>query len=296
MPEEQRRLEELLVEYPSEEVEMERWKKIATCLGNRTAVQVQSRVQKYFLKLRKTGLPVPGRFKRSNNSIPGGLSRPKRPTVRGKYANSLIGSRNSSFFPDMRPNVKMTDEDLLEADESVWSVDSSGSGFCTDSNDRPTKYSLLDTNKYYIVEEDVSDEEDIDPKQYNTPAYNRLKWLKRIRREKELELREGSSSSNATLSLFVHTGYKCDGCQIEPITGGRFTCIECIDSMDASIDFCLDCIVPAALDGVKVEGKPEHTREHTLKPVRKKIISDLPQTADKDYLYLENYLDPNFVH
>ena len=64
-PEEQRRLEELLEEYPSEEIEMERWKKIATCLGNRTSIQVQSRVQKYFQKLQKAGLPIPGRYKRN---------------------------------------------------------------------------------------------------------------------------------------------------------------------------------------------------------------------------------------
>lgn len=37
--EEQRRLEELLVKFPSEDVEMERWKKVAAALGNRTAVQ-----------------------------------------------------------------------------------------------------------------------------------------------------------------------------------------------------------------------------------------------------------------
>ena len=67
-PEEQRRLEELLVEYPSEEIEMDRWKKIATCLGNRTSVQVQCRVQKYFQKLQKAGLPVPGKYKRNTNS------------------------------------------------------------------------------------------------------------------------------------------------------------------------------------------------------------------------------------
>ena len=41
--EEQRRLEELLLQFPSEDVEMERWKKIAKALGNRTAIQVQSR-------------------------------------------------------------------------------------------------------------------------------------------------------------------------------------------------------------------------------------------------------------
>ena len=39
-PEEQRRLEELLVQFPSEDVEMERWKKIAAALGNRTPIQV----------------------------------------------------------------------------------------------------------------------------------------------------------------------------------------------------------------------------------------------------------------
>ena len=64
-PQEQRRLEELLEEYPSEEIEMERWKKIATCLGNRTAIQVQSRVQKYFQKLQKAGLRIPGRYKKN---------------------------------------------------------------------------------------------------------------------------------------------------------------------------------------------------------------------------------------
>ena len=59
----------------------------------------------------------------------------------------------------------------------------------------------METNKYYVVEEDVSDEEDIDTKQYESPGYQGLKLLKRIRREKELELREGSSSNNA-MSLF----------------------------------------------------------------------------------------------
>ena len=58
--EEQKRLEELLHEFPSEDVEMERWKKIAARLGNRTPIQVQSRTQKYFIKLHKAGLPIPG--------------------------------------------------------------------------------------------------------------------------------------------------------------------------------------------------------------------------------------------
>ena len=35
------------------------------------------------------------------------------------------------------------------------------------------------------------------------------------------------------IGLFVHTGYKCDGCGQDPIRGGRFTCLECSDDGDA---------------------------------------------------------------
>lgn len=97
--EEQKKLEELLVQYPQEAIEFHRYKKIAAQLGkvytnprseataffkeseegllanqlilpvsklktfileNRTVYQVTSRLQKYFLKLYKAGLPIPG--------------------------------------------------------------------------------------------------------------------------------------------------------------------------------------------------------------------------------------------
>lgn len=44
---------------------MKRFKKIADALGNRTLQQVTSRVQKYFVKLYKAGLPIPGRIPKS---------------------------------------------------------------------------------------------------------------------------------------------------------------------------------------------------------------------------------------
>jgi len=283
-PEEQRRLEDLLLEYPSEEIEMERWKKIATCLGNRTPIQVQSRVQKYFVKLQKAGLPIPGRFRKSTPGSNSGLARTKRPSNRGKYSNSLIGNRNSSFFPDLKPDVKMTEDDEKEADESVF--DDSATATSSEIDNKPTKFRLMD--KYYIVEEDVSDEEDIDPAKYATKSYQRLKWLKRIRREREMEISEGSSGQYR--GLFVHTGYKCDGCGADPIQGGRFTCVQC-DANDIDIDFCLNC----APKGLVVQDKPEHTLDHTLKPVRKKPDFLPTNTADKDYLIQSNYLDPNFI-
>ena len=119
----------------------------------------------------------------------------------------------------------------------------------------------------------------------------RLKWLKRIRREKELELREGSSSS----TLFVHTGYKCDGCGQEPIKGGRFTCLECDkdqSQISGGIDFCLEC----APKGLVSDEKPSHTSNHNLRPVRKKMTELPTATADLDYLFQNNYLDSNFVN
>ncbi|KAJ1933656.1 hypothetical protein EC988_009050, partial [Linderina pennispora] len=58
---EQQRLEQLLGEFPEEEVANNRWRKISEALGTRTMRQVASRVQKYFIKLAKAGLPVPGR-------------------------------------------------------------------------------------------------------------------------------------------------------------------------------------------------------------------------------------------
>jgi hypothetical protein len=60
--EEQMRLEELLQIYPDEPVQAQRFNKISAALGTRTPRQVASRVQKYFIKLAKNGLPVPGRI------------------------------------------------------------------------------------------------------------------------------------------------------------------------------------------------------------------------------------------
>lgn len=63
--EEQRKLEELLMKYPDEAISYQRWAKISKELGTRTPLQVQSRVQKYFIALKQRGLPIPGKNPRS---------------------------------------------------------------------------------------------------------------------------------------------------------------------------------------------------------------------------------------
>lgn len=91
--EEQKRLEELLEIYPEEAVEARRYKKIADALGTRTPIQVMSRVQKYFAKLAKAGLPIPGRA----------------PKHVGKDKSRSIFYKKSTFFPQLHVPVKMED-------------------------------------------------------------------------------------------------------------------------------------------------------------------------------------------
>lgn len=87
---EQRKLEELLAIYPSEEVEARRWEKIARALGNRTTLQVQSRVQKYFIKLAKSGLPIPGRVPNITNTF-------RKIKPRAKFLQQAL-NLNSTFM------------------------------------------------------------------------------------------------------------------------------------------------------------------------------------------------------
>ncbi|CAG9575578.1 unnamed protein product [Danaus chrysippus] len=93
--EEQKRLEELLEIFPEEAVESRRCKKIADALGTRTPVQVMSRIQKYFTKLAKAGLPIPGR-------APKGV-------YKDKYRDKSSFYKKSTFFPQLHVPVKMDD-------------------------------------------------------------------------------------------------------------------------------------------------------------------------------------------
>lgn len=101
--EEQRRLDQLLIEYPSEEIEMRRWTKIANALGNRTTRQVSSRVQKYFLKLSKAGLPIPGRGPKMKLDI-------KRSLTHKHQRNNHLLFRRSTFFPHQDISCSASDE------------------------------------------------------------------------------------------------------------------------------------------------------------------------------------------
>ncbi|GLV46641.1 Ada2a-containing complex component 1 [Carabus blaptoides fortunei] len=100
---EQKKLEELLIKFPPEAIEMRRYKKVAEALGNRTVKQVMSRVQKYFLKLHNAGLPIPGR-------IPKTADKKRKYNHRHQRHNAYL-YKPTTFFPDMEVPVFMSEND-----------------------------------------------------------------------------------------------------------------------------------------------------------------------------------------
>ncbi|XP_072129441.1 ZZ-type zinc finger-containing protein 3 [Mobula birostris] len=201
--EEQKRLEELLLKYPPEEVETRRWQKIADKLGNRTAKQVASRVQKYFIKLAKAGIPIPGR-------TPNVYLHSKKSSNRRQHPLNKHLFRPSTFMASHEPPVYMDDED-----------------------DRGSIYSSqLDA----AADDEVSDEESIPPSCRHMAEYKELLCLKKLRKQK-LDLIQGESS------FVQHIGYKCDNCGMEPILGLRWHCQDCPQDNSVDFcDSCSDCL------------------------------------------------------
>lgn len=160
--EEQRRLEELLVEYPPEPIEMRRFAKIAKALGNRTARQVASRLQKYFQKLHAAGLPVPGR-----------IPRPRSYASVRKNRMVKHMNRPTTFFPSNYVPVNITEDD----DNNVDSLDPNyyRNGCYANNMDED------DTDNMMIVDEPSDTETDVNA----SDASKIAKIIKRVKRDRE---------------------------------------------------------------------------------------------------------------
>ncbi|XP_036410638.1 ZZ-type zinc finger-containing protein 3 [Megalops cyprinoides] len=156
--EEQKKLEQLLLKFPPEEVESKRWQKIADELGNRTAKQVASRVQKYFIKLTKAGIPVPGR-------TPNLCMYSKKASSKRQHHLNKHLYRPSTFLTSYEPPVYMDDED-----------------------DRSSFYSGLQDP----AAED-SDEDGIPVEYRNLPEYKELVELKKLKKQKIQEIQAEST-------------------------------------------------------------------------------------------------------
>uniref|UniRef100_A0A8C8IPQ9 ZZ-type zinc finger-containing protein 3 n=1 Tax=Oncorhynchus tshawytscha TaxID=74940 RepID=A0A8C8IPQ9_ONCTS len=156
--EEQKKLEHLLLQFPPEEVESKRWQKIADALGNRTAKQVASRVQKYFIKLTKAGIPVPGR-------TPNMCMYSKKVSNKRQHHLNKHLYRPSTFLTSYEPPVFMEEED-----------------------ERAAYYSSLQD-----PDGDDTDEECVPVELRHLPEYKELLELKRMKKHKLQEIQAESS-------------------------------------------------------------------------------------------------------
>ncbi|CAL1296853.1 unnamed protein product [Larinioides sclopetarius] len=196
--EEQKQLEELLVKFPPEEIESRRWEKIANCLENRTPIQVASRVQKYFIKLLKAGMPIPGRMPNMTY-----LKKPRRNVMRSQPSTFLVSHTLPVYMP--------------EADEEL-----------------NYSYHQPQTSEENSMESKVgmSDDEDFDPELRETPEYKELLLLRKIQREKlqscGLVQHIGFKCSNCKTEPIIGIRWHCTDCK--PPASIDF-CENCADGM-----------------------------------------------------------------
>ncbi|XP_050294859.1 ZZ-type zinc finger-containing protein 3-like isoform X2 [Anthonomus grandis grandis] len=207
-PEEQKRLEELLQIYPPEPVEARRFHKIAQALGNRTVQQVASRIQKYFVKLYKAGLPIPGR-------IPKSAEKHRKSSLHKHQRHNHYLFKPTTFFPELSVPVQM---DTLDDIPGPFEGPSTSAA--------PTEANYLMKNDYHQDQPPLAQETgEISPE-------SQLKLLKRLKDVKVQECSEGYIP-------FSHEDFRCDYCDESPILGARWHCTVCAES----VDFCTDCVV-----------------------------------------------------
>lgn len=260
--EEQKRLEELLHKFPPEEVEARRWRKIADALGNRTPQQVASRVQKFFEKLERARLPIPGR-------APNKMSKFRFPKVKKGHRQPRWSIfRESTFLHSYKPPVTINDDDIIEegscmTEDMEMDDDTNSSVNCV-----PQKHQ----------EEDIFSE-----KQKNSTEYKELLRLKSLRQAKIKHLES---------SVMIHHEFRCDRCGCDPIVGLRWHCVDCPSS--TTVDFCETCA-----DSHSSFETATHNSSHRIRPVKRMWSK---RTQDQDYMMFENevpgqynYLDPNYM-
>ncbi|GFR94001.1 ZZ-type zinc finger-containing protein 3-like [Elysia marginata] len=220
-------------------------------------LDVASRVQKYFLRLAKEGLPIPGR-------MPNLATYVKKGSHRHHRYNRIY--QTSTFMQTHTPPVWMRDED----DDQGFSLHTSfGAKPGNGSEDNTPAMSETASTR-----DDSSDEDNLPEELVNTPEYQELQRLKRLKKQ---------MLSQQKNSATKHIGYKCDKCGCEPIIGTRWHCIDC--PADLSYDFCEDCSDSSFQ-------KDKHNSSHRLHPYMHAVLdSDYMSNTTMDY----NYLDPNYM-
>ncbi|XP_040607522.1 ZZ-type zinc finger-containing protein 3 isoform X2 [Mesocricetus auratus] len=204
--EEQKKLEQLLLKYPPEEVESRRWQKIADELGNRTAKQVASRVQKYFIKLTKAGIPVPGRTPNLYiYSKKSSASRRQHPLNKHLF-------KPSTFMTSHEPPVYMDEDD-----------------------DRSCFHGHTGT-----AVEEASDEESIPVMYRSLPEYKELLQFKKLKKQKLQQMQAesgfvqhvGFKCDNCGVEPIQGVRWHCQDCPPEMSLDFCDSCSDCPHETD----------------------------------------------------------------
>uniref|UniRef100_A0A3P9KAK5 ZZ-type zinc finger-containing protein 3 n=1 Tax=Oryzias latipes TaxID=8090 RepID=A0A3P9KAK5_ORYLA len=198
--EEQKKLEQLLIKFPPEEIESRRWQKIADELGNRTAKQVASRVQKYFIKLTKAGIPVPGR-------TPNLCMYTKKTSSKRQHHLNKHLYRPSTFLTSYEPPVFMDEDD-----------------------ERSMFYSSVQDPSG-----DESDDDAVPMELRNLPEYKELLELKRLKKQKLHEIQEdkaavqhiGFKCDVCGMEPIQGTRWHCQSCPPENSVDFCSNCTDC---------------------------------------------------------------------
>ncbi|KAI9029105.1 hypothetical protein CLU79DRAFT_737583 [Phycomyces nitens] len=258
--EEQHRLEELLEIYPDEPVQAQRFNKISSALGTRTARQVASRVQKYFIKLAKLGLPVPGRI-----TIP--------PSCLPKTSRGSISGRGRGMGRVMKPKRQNSSSKPRSVVRPALRTSGSGYNSMVSGGITTTRIS----GAHYVTAQApptvfMSDDDDDD-----TTVKNMM-----LKVTNPNILSGDSSIKDDNAGEAVHEGYACDNCGIEPIVGVLYKCTVC--DISEEIDLCGRCM------SIGTFSNDHHTPDHPFEAIR--TPNALPYYADNDYAspeYLGEY-------
>lgn len=190
--EEQHRLEQLLVEYPDEPVAAYRWEKIARALG-RTPKQVVSRIHRYFERLARAGLPVPGRLPTSS----------RQPTTTETNRNTSNATSTPNHAAHRTYNV--LEAPAVKMDAAIPILEDAAL--------------LTDGEKRMFAGLEDSDD------------YKELVRLKRLKllqeRSGEVVVSTAAATARPSSAGFVHHGSQCAACRTNPIVGTLYSCIEC---------------------------------------------------------------------
>jgi ZZ-type zinc finger-containing protein 3 len=153
------KLEELLIQFPPEAVESQRFEKIAKAMGQKSKAQIASRVQKFFKKLHEANLPIPG----------SSCSKSIRGRNKKSHRQHFKFERPSTFFPE-----RIVPKDLMmKEDDDDFEL--SSPKFSNNSGKDEKKSKLLSLLKQIKTEK----ESDQSYSEFNCSSCDGIKFLGR---------------------------------------------------------------------------------------------------------------------